>query len=414
VTDDERLDSWKEIAAYLKRGVRTVQRWERVAALPVRRIPSTRGGVYAFRAELDRWWRTQSPNRAMMPALQSSTPSVPDATGSAAPSQTPNLPITAPTVPSMRVRPFIPQTLGVDPDSPSVHANLAVYFFTLVAMGMLRPDEGMPATRAAAQRALELDPSLAEGHAMSALVASLYDRDWATADRGFEVALSREPVSSSVRFHYAAWYLSPLRRHTEALTQVKLGLADDPLYLLGRIQLGQELQSLGRSDEGLAELEAVLKIDPRFGPALGLVGREFAIRGRVDEALSLADQTFEAAPRQANAVGFLAGMLRRTGSQQRADAILSTLDGESAWARARARAEAHVVCLEFDAAIDALEEASNARDPGVWLVVAGTAGTMIRSMTRWQTLCAQLGLPRGPFGTTPTIGISPGFTDSST
>jgi hypothetical protein len=73
-----------------------------------------------------------------------------------------------------------------------------------------------------------------------------------------------------------------------------------------------------------------------------------------------------------------------------------------------------VVCLEFDAAIDALEEASNARDPGVWLVVAGTAGTMIRSMTRWQTLCAQLGLPRGPFGTTPTIGISPGFTDSST
>ena len=53
MTNNERLDSWKEIAAYLKRGVRTVQRWERVAGLPVRRVPSTRGAVYAFRAELD-------------------------------------------------------------------------------------------------------------------------------------------------------------------------------------------------------------------------------------------------------------------------------------------------------------------------------------------------------------------------
>jgi len=398
VTNNERLDSWKEIAAYLKRGVRTVQRWEDVAGLPVRRIPSTRGAVYAFRAEIDQWWRTQSINRATSTSAPQGSPSlVPGPAGPAARPQAPGLPaIPAAPAASMRVRPFIPQALGIDPDSPTAHANLAVYFFTLVAMGMVRPDEGMPAARAAAQRALDLDPLIGEAHAISGVVASHYERDWAAAERRFEVALSREPVASSVRFHYAAWHLSPLRRHTEALTQVKLGLADDPLYLLGRIQLGQELQSLGRSDEGLAELEAVLRIDPRFGPALGLVGREYAIRGRVAEALSLAEQTFQAAPRHANAVGFLAGMLRRTGSQQRADAILSTLDGDSAWARARARAESHLVCLEFDAAIDALEAASAARDPGVWIVVAGTAGTTIRSMPGWQSLCARLGLPTGP------------------
>ena len=394
MTNNERLDSWKEIAAYLKRGVRTVQRWERVAGLPVRRIPSTRGAVYAFRAELDQWWRNQSVHRATeMPDTQDSPAFRPAPAGSGVRPQADNPPaIAAAATASMRVRPFIPQTLGIDPDSPTAHANLAVYFFTLVAMGMLRPDEGMPATRAAAQRALELDPSIAEAHAISGVVASHYERDWAAAERRFEVALSREPVSSSVRFHYAAWHLSPLGCHAEALTQVKLGLADDPLYLLGRIQLGVELQSLGRSDEGLAELEAVLRFDPRFGPALGLVGREYAMRGRVAEALSLAEQTFQAAPRHANAVGFLAGMLRRTGSEQRADAILSTLDGDSAWARARARAESHVVCLEFDAALDALEVAVAARDPGVWIVVSGTAGNAIRSMTAWQALCAQLGL----------------------
>ena len=397
MTNNERLDSWKEIAAYLKRGVRTVQRWERVAGLPVRRVPSTRGAVYAFRAELDQWWRTQAATRATaMPSSQNSPASLPGAPVPVTRLQAPNASSVKASAASMRVRPFIPQLLGIDPDSPPAHANLAVYFFTLVAMGMLRPDEGMPAARAAAQRALELDPSTAEAHAISALVASLYDRDWATAEQRFELALSRQPVSSSVRFHYAAWHLSPLRRHAEALTQVKLGLTDDPLYLLGRIQLGQELQSLGRSDEGLAELEATLKIDPRFGPALGLVGREYAMRGRVPEALSLAEQTYEAAPRHANAVGFLAGMLRRTGSRQRAESILSTLDGGSAWALARARAESHVVCLEFGAAIDALDAVSAARDPGFWLVVAGTAGTVIRSMIGWESLCAQRGLPLGP------------------
>ncbi|MDR3698575.1 MAG: tetratricopeptide repeat protein [Candidatus Sulfopaludibacter sp.] len=54
---DDRLDSWKEIAAYLKRGARTVQRWEREEGLPVHRLRhDTLGSVYAYRSELDAWW----------------------------------------------------------------------------------------------------------------------------------------------------------------------------------------------------------------------------------------------------------------------------------------------------------------------------------------------------------------------
>lgn len=53
----QRLDGWKEIALYLKRSTRCVQRWERNEALPVRRHGHSRGmSVYAFRDELDTWW----------------------------------------------------------------------------------------------------------------------------------------------------------------------------------------------------------------------------------------------------------------------------------------------------------------------------------------------------------------------
>lgn len=57
---DGRLDSWKEIASYLNRGARTVQRWEREAGLPVHRLQHERlGSVYAWRGELDAWWKSR-------------------------------------------------------------------------------------------------------------------------------------------------------------------------------------------------------------------------------------------------------------------------------------------------------------------------------------------------------------------
>lgn len=57
---DERLDSWKEIASFLKRGVRTVQRWEQNEGLPVHRHRhASLGSVYAFKAEVSAWWESR-------------------------------------------------------------------------------------------------------------------------------------------------------------------------------------------------------------------------------------------------------------------------------------------------------------------------------------------------------------------
>ena len=55
---EDRLDSWKEIASYLKRDVTTVQRWEKREGMPVHRhLHDRMGSVYASRAELDAWMR---------------------------------------------------------------------------------------------------------------------------------------------------------------------------------------------------------------------------------------------------------------------------------------------------------------------------------------------------------------------
>jgi TolB-like protein/Flp pilus assembly protein TadD len=60
-SEADRIDSWKEIAAYLGRGVSTVQRWERTEGLPVHRLAHARSGsIHAYRNELDAWWRERS------------------------------------------------------------------------------------------------------------------------------------------------------------------------------------------------------------------------------------------------------------------------------------------------------------------------------------------------------------------
>src|SRR5271154_1547789 len=59
---EDRLDSWKEIAAYLKRDVTTVQRWEKREGMPVHRhLHDKRGSVYALSSELDAWQQTRRP-----------------------------------------------------------------------------------------------------------------------------------------------------------------------------------------------------------------------------------------------------------------------------------------------------------------------------------------------------------------
>ena len=75
-----RLDSWKEIAGYLNRGVRTVRRWEVARGLPVHRVPGGgKPGVYALKSELDGWWkrvRVHLVEEAHGAAPESRTPSV--------------------------------------------------------------------------------------------------------------------------------------------------------------------------------------------------------------------------------------------------------------------------------------------------------------------------------------------------
>ncbi len=76
---EDRLDSWKEIAAYLNRDVTTVQRWEKREGMPIHRhLHERMGSVYAFRAELDAWARGRNLRAEQEHANEISSPNPPE------------------------------------------------------------------------------------------------------------------------------------------------------------------------------------------------------------------------------------------------------------------------------------------------------------------------------------------------
>jgi tetratricopeptide (TPR) repeat protein len=152
VPADDRLDSWKEIAIFLHRDVRTVQRWEKHAGLPVYRHAEARlRTAYAYRSELEAWWKTQR-GRIEAAGAQTDPPAPADAAESS--SRHPS------TVPGSRGRWVV--ALG------------ALALFGIAAAGWLRPKSDVP--RPAAGRPVSVVLARLEDHAHNpALVSAIED-----------------------------------------------------------------------------------------------------------------------------------------------------------------------------------------------------------------------------------------------
>ncbi len=149
------------------------------------------------------------------------------------------------------------RAVQLDPEYAVAYAALAeMYAFTLPA------SENMPKARAAARRALELDESLAEGHAVLGLVHMYWDWDWAGADREFHRAMELDPGSAIVRDRYAilCWAMGRL---DEAIAVSQAAQKLDPLGIVVNTDLGRSYLFARQYDRAIEQFKKTIEIDPR-------------------------------------------------------------------------------------------------------------------------------------------------------
>src|SRR5712691_7823605 len=121
------------------------------------------------------------------------------------------------------------QAVALDPNFALAWTEVAEAYRYLQANGLLDPKETLPKAKAAAQKALELDETLAEAHVALGLI-KMDEWDWAGAEREFKRASELNPNLAEARFRYSG-YLSNVRRPTEALAEIKRAQELDPLRI---------------------------------------------------------------------------------------------------------------------------------------------------------------------------------------
>jgi tetratricopeptide (TPR) repeat protein len=307
---NRRLDSWKEIAAFLGYGERTVKRWENERGLPVHRMPGAgRGRVFAYSAELASWMDTGGGGCAseevsdLAEPVESSQPEPRRrlrtrllttavlclALGALAlvlygrhrsASEEHSVRSGAEdlylqgrfywnkrTPESLRTAvDYFAQAIVRDPNYAQAYVGLADCYNLLREFSAMPASEAYPKALDAARRAVQLDDRLAEAHNSLAFVSFYWNWDAATADREFQRAIQLNP-NFALAHHWRANFLMVMRRLPEAMQEIELARKLDPASNAILADKGLLLKAMGRYREALALLEQIEAEEPRFSSA---------------------------------------------------------------------------------------------------------------------------------------------------
>ena len=288
---------------------------------------------------------------------------------------------------------YFQQAIALDPSYALAYAGLADAHLSALAAD-LPPSEFLPQARAAAQRAIEIDDTLAAAHAQLGFVIFWYDWDWNASEKEIKRALDLDPEAADTHLYYAH-VLSNTGRHAEALAESKRAREIDPLNLKNNALEGQFLIHAGRADEAIARLQEVLEMDPNYLLAHQYRSSAYIEKGMYSEAVTEARKTREiSGNRSTYAAGLLGYALAKSGKTAEARSILAGLLNSSS----EKYIAPYTIALvynglgEQDAALSWLERAYAQRSAAMVFLKVEPKWNNLRSEPRFQDLIRRMGL----------------------
>ncbi len=219
--------------------------------------------------------------------------------------------------------------IALDPGFAAAHAGLADCYSILRVYGWMPADRVQPPARDAVNRALTLDPGLAEAHRAKGIYTFHFERQWRSADSAFRTALALDPLDSICDATYGN-FLATAYRYDDAHRHLTLALERDPHSAPVHFLVASAACAMGDSAAALRHAARAMELQPdalgpRWPQTIALL-----IEQRHDEALAVADLVM-ARSRAPIFVGVHAMVLGRAGRRDDAQAL-----GEELYARTRA------------------------------------------------------------------------------
>ena len=242
-----------------------------------------------------------------------------------------------------------------DPNFANAYSGLAETYVNLANFGYFPVAGGFANASIAAERALELNPRLAEAYASHAYVLASR-REFDRAESSFRRAIDLNPNFALGR-HYYSLLLAMLNRTHEALEQNRRAREIDPLLTPAAANYGIILCQ--RDELGVAgtALSNALALEPNFALTLYWLGAVRAAEGSHSEAKQLLEQAARVAPDYPGVLGALAYVYAQAGRRDAADSIVATLRARATGDRSRANlAFAYASLGDRDAAFALLRQ----------------------------------------------------------
>jgi len=191
---------------------------------------------------------------------------------------------------------YLKEALDRNPADPYTHAWLAEAYVTL-GHNPDPPPDVFPKAFVAAQRAIQLDSTLALGWAALSHYDTYFGKDWAMAEYAFKRANTINPNLAYNHYH-RAWYLALFGRMNEAIEEHKLAQELDPFTPNQTAWLGELYRWVGMYEEGIKQTEKASLMEDDLDYALGIFirGRIFIDQGKVEEGLEFLRQSAEINP----------------------------------------------------------------------------------------------------------------------
>jgi TolB-like protein/DNA-binding winged helix-turn-helix (wHTH) protein/Flp pilus assembly protein TadD len=180
---------------------------------------------------------------------------------------------------------YFQQSIAKDPTYARAYAGLADTYVLMSGYGGFPPKDLMAKGRAAAQKAVELDDTLAEAHTAKALVAQDFDWDWKTAETEYRRAITLNPNYATAH-HWYAEYLALMGRFDEAGVEIEQARVLDPLSLVIATDHGMIFYYARQYDRAIEQLHAVLEMDPTYPRAGRAMDVAYLEKGVSAEALA--------------------------------------------------------------------------------------------------------------------------------
>ena len=287
---------------------------------------------------------------------------------------------------------YFNQVIALDPNFAPAWLEVGRVNSFLAGNSLVDPKEPLAKAKAALQRALELDETLAEAHSELARIR-LSEWNWAEAENEYRRAIELN-VNLAEAHHKYSHYLSIMARHDEALVEIKRAQGLDPLRLGLRRQEAFALSLARRYDEALEKAERTITLEqPSHGSAYFGLALIYDSSGKYQQAIGAYRKAISIMGETTSLQCYLGYALAMSGKRKEAQSILQRLKTTKDYVSPTELATLHMGLGDKESAMALLESAYSQHDLQLGYLKVDSHFDNLRSDPRFQDLVRRVGLP---------------------